>query len=90
MSCLNVPHDMLATLTEAGTASDMAERSIMCEIMLDLVTACKDKRIRASSSHSIYKSPECRIAPVGKVCLVISGMEVTISETGATSLTHQS
>ncbi len=87
MSCLKVPRDMVTTLTEACT--DMAERSFMREIMRDLVTACKDKRISASSSYSIYQSPECRIAPAGKVCVVVSGMEVLISETGAASPTHQ-
>jgi hypothetical protein len=36
-------------------------------MLLDLKAACNEKRVQASSSHSYYKAPECRVRAAGWV-----------------------
>ena len=53
-----------------------------------LIAACKDRRIRASSTHSLFKEPDYRMHG-GLVYVVVSGIEIMISDTGVHCLTHQ-
>ena len=88
MAGLSVPHNMRAALKEA--CADMVPHPVITrEIMKDQQAACKDRRIHASSSHSLYKNPNYRTACCGRVCVVVSGMEIMISETGVQCATHQ-
>jgi hypothetical protein len=57
--------------------------------MKDLLAACKDRRIHASSSHSRCKDPDYRTAVCGRLCVIVSGMEIMISEAGVLCPTHQ-
>lgn len=58
-------------------------------MMKDLLTACKDRRIRASSTHSIFSKPGYRVASGVRVCVIVGGMEIIISDTGVACTTHQ-
>ena len=58
-------------------------------IMRDLLTACKEKRIHASSSHSIYRKPDYRMRLPHTLIVTVFGMEISISSNGVACLTHQ-
>jgi hypothetical protein len=72
MAGLSVPHNMRATLKEA--CADMSPHPVITrEIIKDLLAACKDRRIYASS----------------RLCVVVTRMEIMISEAGVLCPTHQ-
>lgn len=88
MAGLSVPHNMRSALKEA--CADMAPQPVITrEIMKDLLAACKDRRIHASSSYSPCKDPDYRTAVCGRLCVVVTRMEIMISEAGVLCPTHQ-
>jgi hypothetical protein len=58
-------------------------------MLRDLLLACKDKRIRASSTHSIYSQPGYRMTGLSQLAVIVSGMEICIRESGVHCFTHQ-
>ena len=58
-------------------------------ILRDLVVACKDKRVRASSTHSIFKDPDYRTTGGLVYVITSAGIEIMISSTGVHCHTHQ-
>ena len=57
-------------------------------ILKDLAKACKDRRVRASSSHSIFRGIDCRVSS-GQVIMDVSSIQVVISDKGVSCPTHQ-
>lgn len=49
-------------------------------MMVSLINACKTKKLRASSSHSVYSTPIARIVDGKKLYVAAGGIQCFISE----------
>ncbi len=82
MSRLSVPPGDMRDAVKEVCAALGPHPVITREIMRDLLDACKDRRIRASSSYNVYKqSLDHRAAVGGGMYVVVGdGIEIMISE----------
>jgi hypothetical protein len=55
-------------------------------MMLNLIDACKDKRLRSSSSHSVYIHPTTRVVDEHKLYVAAGNIQCFISEGVVVSL----